>query len=276
MSLERPARLRRSTLLLLGTFVLLTGLGGRDARAGFSFISRSSTYNISYSQSDFSDAVASYTTVVKGYSSTSGETTPLQVFPQTGAQGFSWTGGNGFAISNLNTSGIPAGNGATATLTSTATSSSSPGLYTVSYNTPIAADFNTSWIVSVLSNGQKSLEFQGGGSGLVDNSGSFNLTVNINGNWSSIGTGSGQTNYLGINPAWTVDSLFTYNSLANQTTFAAHINNYSGNDPNLDFILVGPAAAAVPEPSSAVTLLLGFAALFTVDRLRRRRLATAG
>ena len=269
MSFARPAHLRRPALFVLGWLTLAAGFGVSDARAGFSFTSRSSNYDITYTKSDFSDAVASYTTIVHGYSSVSGETTPLQVFPQTGAQGFAWTGGNGFAISNVNTSGIPSGNGATATLTSTATSTS-PGLYTISYNTPIATNFNQSWIVSVLSGSQKSLEFQGGGSGLVDNTGSFNLTVNIGGNWSSLGTGPGQTNYLGINPAWTVDSLFVFNSVTNQTVFSAHINPYSGNDPNLDFVLVG--TAAVPEPTSAICLLLGSGAMLVLGRYRYRRM----
>ena len=155
------------------------------------------------------------------------------------------------------------------------TSDGTVGGYVFSYNTPEETGFNNNggsfgntWIVRRDFGGLIGLEFQGGGTGLVDANGSYTLDVLINGDWSNQGTGPLQTKFIGINPAWTIDTDFVFNGT--NTEFRAHVSPYNSQDPNLDFILHG-TAAVTPEPSTLA--FLACSALTGAAFLRRRKQA---
>lgn len=89
--------------------------------------------------------------------------------------------------------------------------------------------------------------------------------VTIAGNWSTLGTSSGDHQLLGLDPNFHIIKNFVYDSQTNVTTFSALDFSFPGYGSNSASIrLYGPTAA--PEPASIAALAVGLASL-----LRRRR-----
>ena len=236
------------------------------AKAQFVYPIRTSFNNITFSNADFSNANVFYKITQDAYS-ISGPATTTGYSPnlKSSHTGFSWTGYGGTTVSNV--SEFP--NLTVGDLTSTGAN----GGFVLSYNTAAEADFNNlgssfgnTFIVRKSFGGLIGLEFQGGGTGLVDNNGSFTVDVLINGNWSNQGTGANQTEFIGLNPFWTIDKNFVFNGAS--TEFLAHANPFNGNNPALDFVLHG-SAAVTPEPGALA--LFGSLGLTAAGLLYRRR-----
>ena len=249
-------------------FLLLGGSLPHAAQAQFVFPDRTSFFDVTFSNNDFSNANAFYQVTQGAYSTAGSATAPgYGINLKSDHSGFGWTGYGGTTVPNI--AEIP--NFATADLTSTG----AVGGYVFSYNTPEETAFNNNggsfgntWIVRRDFSGLIGLEFQGGGTGLLDATGSFTLDVLINGDWSNQGTGPLQTEFVGLNPAWTTDTNFVFNGT--NTEFRAHISPYNSQDPGLDFILHG-TAVVTPEPS--ILAFFATSALTGAAFLRRRKQA---
>ncbi len=236
------------------------------AKAQFIYPIRTSFNNITFSNADFSNANDFYR-VTQGAYSTSGPATVAGYNPslKSSHTGLSWTGYGGTSVTNI--SEFPN------VVIGDLTSSGANGGFVLSYNTAVEADFNNfgssfgnTFLIRKNYGGLIGLEFQGGGVGLVDANGSFTVDVIINGNWSSQGTGVNQTEFIGLNPAWTVDKNFVFNGTT--TEFLAHASPYNNNNPALDFVLHG-TAKATPEPGAFA--LLGSLGMTAAGLLYRRR-----
>ncbi len=251
---------------LFVTLVLVSAVNlSSYARAQFVFPKRTSFNKITFSTADFSNANDFYRVTQDAYS-TSGPATIIGYAPslKSSHTGLSWTGYGGTSISNV--SEFPN------VVIGDLASAGSNGGFVLSYNTASETNFNNinssfgnTFLVRKNFGGLIGLEFQGGGIGLVDNNGSFTVDVLINGDWSKQGIGANQTEFIGLNPLWTIDKNFVYNGV--DTEFLAHVNPYNGNNPNLDFVLHG-SAAVVPEPGAIA--LVGSLGLTAMAFLKRR------
>ena len=240
-----------------------------SAQAQFIFPGRATSFDITFANNDFSDANAYYQTAEDAYSIGGPATTVYILNLKSDQSGFGWVGYGGTSVSMTSKTKD--------TATADLTSDGNFGGFVYSYNTLPETDFSNlgtfgnTWLVRKDFGGFVGLEFQGGGSGVVDASGFFTLDLLINGNWSNIGTGPFQTEFIGLNPNWQIDKSFVFDGV--NTEFQAHIGVYGGNDPNLDFILHGPIMVT-PEPSAFILLAtLGITGASFLARRRQSRKA---
>ena len=138
---------------------------------------------------------------------------------------------------------------------------SGAGSFQLAYDTPVANNFDDSWIVKGSEPGFHTLRFLGGGFGFVPSgtrSAVFELFVELEGEW-TLGTGAGQVQFNGIHPDYDISLNFIYDMNTDTTVF--HARNATLLDdapsPNLDFIL----RTAVPEPGTLALLGAALAAL---------------
>jgi hypothetical protein len=261
----------RSRQKLLGSAIssmlVVFAFTGTQARAVIVLSNRVSSYNITFSDSTFSNANAHYEvdTLATGNSGDTESITNISV--KSAAQNFSMFGTPGLTVSNVSLVNTIA----SADLALSGTS----GGFHFEYDTAYANDFlNTgsfgnTWLRRYKDNsGNFALEFQGGGNGIISQ-GSFEVNVVINGDWSNLGTGPNQTELVGIDSAWTINQDFIFNGT--NTVFDASINSYNGSpNPNLDFILHSPTPAVfAPEPASLILLSIGGMGLAAFQRRRR-------
>ncbi|BAU41540.1 hypothetical protein [Leptolyngbya sp. O-77] len=235
----------------MGAIALAFGAGVETA-AAFSFNSRQSAYDLSFSQPDFADALASYR-ITYETDAQRGNLITLDTQLKTNVQNFV---------------GLPSGSNSIASVTQSGNvfthfivSSGGPGSFEIRYDTPVATapgeGFDESWLVRSFDGDAWDLEFLGGGSntGLIPPD--YELAIAIPGNWSTQGTNPGQLEFRGIQPGYTILDNFSYNPATNLTTFKAVNNSWDGSSPDLNFVLHGGTPQTTPEPG----ILLGLAAL---------------
>lgn len=229
------------------------------------FDQRTTVRNISFSDLSFADA----TDLVSTRFDIHGGIGDTGTFGFTGlgppTTGFSVTGGAGVSISGV----VPPNAAGTALFTATVVGLSDQRINVLWLNQsgPPGQGFT---LTHDTSSGFHTLVFSGGGGGFVRAGGQFVFSAMLPGNWSSLGTGVGQTEFLGISPDFTVTQNFSYQPATNTTVFEAINPNFNPSFPNVQahFVLHG---APVPEPASAVLFLFGLAALGGVCVRRSRR-----
>jgi hypothetical protein len=96
--------------------------------------------------------------------------------------------------------------------------------------------------------------------------GTFTFTVDIAGNYSAAGVGSGEHQLISINPLWSITQNFKFNGT--DTVFSATINNYNPATDRigLEYQIYG---SAVPLPASAWLMLSGLVGLGFLGGKRR-------
>ena len=158
---------------LTPAFLLLSVGLASAAQAQFVFPNRTSFFDVTFSSNDFSNANAFYQVTQDAYSTSGPATAPgYGINLKSDHSGFGWTGAGGTAVPNI--AEFPT------FATSDLTSDGTVGGYVFSYNTPEETGFNNNggsfgntWIVRRDFGGLIGLEFQGGGTGLVDANGSM-------------------------------------------------------------------------------------------------------
>jgi hypothetical protein len=135
------------------------------------------------------------------------------------------------------------------------------GSWSATYNT--AATASGPLLSYSTLGGLNVLNFDGGGSLSSNGAGTYNgigffVFAHLQGNWTTLGTATGDLDYLGANTGFDLSSL-TYDSGTNTTTLEVINNDYSdGELANVDFDLVGGPTSAVPEPAVWAMLIAGF------------------
>lgn len=146
------------------------------------------------------------------------------------------------------------------------------GTFLFVYTTPNGPDFNSSWTESTTAAGFNVISFGGPGtngiggcgSSLLSTGGTFACEINIAGDW-PIGHAPGDVYLTGLSSGYTVADDFNYS--AGYTTFSVVNTNYQGVNPDVSFNLV---ISPVPEPSTWILMLAGFAGLVWATRRAAR------
>lgn len=267
-SLPNPMRkMRKNGLLFLGIAVAL-GANMPVANA-FSLISRSTNINIRFTDPAFLDANATYLAVATTQANPQDQLA-LQVELPTYAQNYA------FGISGTTT--ITASSQNLTTYNYQLSSTGGAGMFGWRYTTPVATDPNAGFAESLIvrsNNGNWDLVFVDAEytSGALQTTSAFELAIAISGNWSNLGTGANQTEFLQINPGYTIVNNFVYNPASNQTEFRAVSNNWDGSPAaGLSFVLHGQAqSAAVPEPTTVLGAVFGGMGLYGLRRQKARQ-----
>ena len=234
---------------------------------------RTSGYVLSGLSGNFSGAVAGYNIAVTGGADgpTPVSTVPLQT--KSEAVGVSVSGSGAFITNVTNQT-------ATQTDIELSAAAAGSGRVDVGYSTGAADDFAKSWIARGAEPGFATLRFLGGGTGFVPmpialddgiaRVAFFEVVITLEGDWSSIGSGAGQLQFSGIDPAWVIDQFFQYDAIGNVTRFHAANSAYTEEDAlasrtaNVDFTLRLPAVLSAPAVPGM--LLTGLAGMMLVRR----------
>jgi hypothetical protein len=150
------------------------------------------------------------------------------------------------------------------------------GSWSASYNT--AATASGPLLTFGTLNGLNVLNFDGGGS-LSSTNGTYNgigfyVFVHLQGDWTTMGSATGDLDYFGANSGFGSPSL-TYDSGDNTTTLEVINGDYTdGESAGIDFDLVGGVASAVPEPAVWAMLFAGFFGVGAALRKSRKTQAT--
>lgn len=104
------------------------------------------------------------------------------------------------------------------------------------------------------------LEFFGRNTGFLRAGGTFDYAISIPGNWSVLGTSTGQVEFLGISSSFSIAQNFVFDPTTGRTTFQALNSSYNPTSvgPDIRFVLYGQP---VPEPAQLLMFLLGLPAL---------------
>jgi hypothetical protein len=148
-------------------------------------------------------------------------------------------------------------------------SNGTAGSWTGSYTT--AASASGPLLTYGTLGGYNILNFNGGGSltGTEFDGIGFYVFVYIKGNWTTLGTSTGDLDYLGANAGFGAPSL-TYDTGSDTTTLEVINPNYTdGESAGINFDLIG--SSAVPEPATWGLMLAGFFGLGGALRLARRK-----
>jgi hypothetical protein len=154
--------------------------------------------------------------------------------------------------------------------------------YTTTVVGPLDQNFTQSWTIGASTTGSGTLtlgvspgglhylEFFGRNQGFLPQGGTFDYSVSMPGDWSQAGTATGQAQFLGVNPSFTVTDSFTYDPNTHTTTLRILNTNYNLAQPSTDlhFILWGQP---VPEAPTAALLASGLALLGWLSRRRAAR-----
>jgi hypothetical protein len=250
--MKKSTKLRQTALLFTLSLGLLAAIPAYSAiLTDNNLDSRLRTGAVTFGDLTFSDAteLSSSAIQVTGAIGDSGTFTNSQ---KTGSFGYNMTSGSGIALSNVIAPGATNGFIGSFSATVVGATNQSFGYSLINPVATTSQGFNYSNLVRDASSGFNTLEYRGGGIGLVKSGGLYTLDLLINGNWSSQGTGVGQTQFIGITNGWAVTKNFVYNASSNQTEFVAVNSSYVlGTAPTLGFILHGSAVSApVPVPAA--------------------------
>jgi hypothetical protein len=235
--------------------------GGAD---GETLASKTSNYNVSFSDSTFGDAAASVSgTYVFSAQTAFSEEFETSVARNAKSVAFDDSGGLTYAARKINPGayrGTLADDGAAGTIGfDYSTAATDAG------HTPLKfGRFGSLATLTVLA--------RAGGSGPTnyDNT----ISVILPGNWSVSGMSTGDHKYLGVSSGFTLTQNFVYNAAANTTSVSAFDPDYHGGEvATLGFTLYG---AGVPEAATWMLMLLGVAGLGATLRARRRSAPRAG
>jgi hypothetical protein len=219
------------------------------------FIERDNTFNVTFSNQMFTGAylngdIAQYWSGPMG--SYFGENFGIP----SGFNLTSWTGDSNVGVSGVVTT---PGN-----FSGTVTSLTGQNGWTNAY---ISGPSNSSpsFFSTGVQNGFFVLDLKSNSFGGVAIGDPFYWNATFSGDWSSQGTGVGQSELLSYNPDWTIVDDFTYDSGTNLTTLTLE-DAYDGSGPGVSLQLNGASASAVPGPAAVAPFGIGLLSL-----LRRRR-----
>lgn len=238
------------------------------ALAALSSDYRVSVYSISFSDLSFANASARYDVHLDMSGQDGDQVLGYAPTVRTGQSNFSWTAGvySGTSDAFLTVSNVVDPGASGSSKGDLAMVGGTRGAYDFGYDTA-AADLTSSFVQRGSAAGRYTLDFHGGGNGLVDAGNLFVLVVFVQGDWT--GTNASQLQVLGLNPAFSVsDNFSSYNAGLNATVFAASAisDGSAAFGPDLQFRLTGDVSP-VPEPGSAVLLGVG---LLLIGVWRRR------
>ena len=237
--------------VILAVGGLVVGFTG-TSKADITISSRVTNYTIDVGNAAFDGAAVTNYNFTADYAGNNGDTSDTTLNVKTGAQNINVFPSGDVSLTNLVYDNPNTGIGATYTLNM---GPSGTGSVTSQYSVAAGSDFTQSWIVPGVSAGLNTLEFQGDGSESNYNSGyTFTVNIALSGNWTTIGTSTGDIQFLGtLTPGWSMTG-FSYDSGTSTTNLVYQTTNYQdGTSAGIDFLLYG---SAVPEPSSGVLLLI--------------------
>jgi hypothetical protein len=245
------------------TIAIVLAVGSVTARSAVltaaNIDSRDTLYALSFADSSFAGAFTARSDNLHFHGNVGDSGTFGIVGFTPGNTSVSFTPASGMAVSNVQP--------ANAALTI---------LYTASIVGASQQSLTQSWInVSTLTSGVTAggldfLDFNAANSGFLRSGGQFDFKVVIPGHWSTFGTSSGDVQFLGINPAFTIVQNFAYDAVAGSTTFEALDSSYAlGATTDVHFVLFG-ATAAVPEPATWILMLAGSLPMLGWAQRRRR------
>jgi hypothetical protein len=237
----------------------------QSARADIVLTSRTSNYDITFSNNAFANTNVNYS-ILDNFTGNNGDSVNYTLTTKSLAQNIAVTSSGGVTLSNVNI-GVPS------TTYTVDMGSSGTGSVSSSYSVG-AGTSSTSWVTQGVSNGLNTLTYQGDGS--ENNFDGFPFTVSfaLAGNWTTQGTSSGDIELFNsqLNPGWSQTQL-SYNSGTNTTTlvYSTSSTQSTGDNGNIEFILYGSPVTTTPEPASMVMAASG--ALMALGYGWRRRKA---
>lgn len=217
---------------------------------------RDLTFQLSYSDAAFDNASLNRTVELK-YLAQAPFTASIITGLNPGGHNFSTFAGGGLSIvSDTGTNPHVIG----------VASDGTAGDFGFSYDFPPNSGAGSPFQLGV-TGGKPTLSFDFNGVAVGFNTHVSTVTAILPGDWSQAGTASGDHQFLGVNPAFTLTEDFVYDPGRNITVVQAIDPTYvSGQQINLEFNLFG---GAIPEPATWALAVLGVG--FAGAALRRRR-----